>query len=82
MDEGEMKYTWILGMIVLCGCNTFRTTAIDRCENDRLVVNPDKPMQGVPVALRVPALAAVRAGRVRGRGRRGTAPAIESLVVP
>ena len=37
-----------------CGCNTFRTTAIDRCEHDTLVVNPDKPMKGIPVSLKVP----------------------------
>ena len=49
-----MKHAWLLTLIALGGCNTFRTTAIDRCENDTLVVNPDRPMKGVPISLRVP----------------------------
>lgn len=36
------------------GCSSFRTTAVNRCENDRLVVNPHHPMKGIPVSLRVP----------------------------
>ncbi|MCA9136777.1 MAG: hypothetical protein KDB00_08460, partial [Planctomycetales bacterium] len=49
-----MKWILILGLAVTCGCNTFRTTAVDRCENDTLVVNPEHPMKGIPVSLRVP----------------------------
>jgi hypothetical protein len=45
---------YVLGLMMLCGCNTFRTTSVDRCENDALVVNPGKPMKGIPVSLRVP----------------------------
>ena len=29
-------------------------TAVDRCEHDGLVVNPECPMKGIPVSLRVP----------------------------
>ena len=49
-----MKWIFILGATVFCGCNTFSTTAIDRLENDTLVVNPCEPMKGIPVSLRVP----------------------------
>lgn len=49
-----MKWMLILGLAMTCGCNTFRTTAVDRCENDALVVNPEHPMKGIPVSLRVP----------------------------
>jgi hypothetical protein len=38
----------------LAGCCTFRTTAIDRCENYTIVVNPEDPINGIPVALRIP----------------------------
>ncbi len=49
-----MKKAWMLVLILFCGCNTFSTTAIDRTENDCLVVNPNCPMKGVPVSLRIP----------------------------
>ena len=49
-----MKRLWILGLILITGCSSFRTTAIDRCPNDTLVVNPNRPMKGIPVSLRVP----------------------------
>ena len=49
-----MRTLFILGLAFLCGCNTFRTTAIDRTEDDCLVVNPDCPMKGIPVSIRVP----------------------------
>ena len=46
---------WIvLALATLAGCCSFRTTAVDRCENDCLVVNPHHPMHGIPVTLRVP----------------------------
>ncbi len=44
----------ILGLIALSGCHTFRTTALDRCEDNALVVNPGHPLKGIPVSLRVP----------------------------
>lgn len=49
-----MKWILVAAAVLLCGCNTFRTTALDRCENDTLIVNPDCPMKGIPVTLRVP----------------------------
>ena len=51
----RLSYT-ILGLLVIAslGCNSFSTTALDRRENDCLVVNPDCPMKGIPVTLRVP----------------------------
>ena len=36
------------------GCSSIRTQAIDRVENDTIVVNPDRPLKGVPVSLRIP----------------------------
>lgn len=44
----------LLASATLVGCSSFRTTAINRCDNDRLVVNPNHPMKGIPVSLRVP----------------------------
>jgi len=41
-------------LVLLVGCKSFRTAAIDRSEIDCLIVNPDQPMNGVPVTLRVP----------------------------
>lgn len=41
----------VLGMV---GCSSFKTTAVDRLDNDMVVVNPNKPLKGVPVSLRVP----------------------------
>lgn len=41
-------------LLTATGCSSFRTSAVDRVENDMLVVNPDCPMKGVPVSLRVP----------------------------
>lgn len=49
-----MRTFCLASLILLGGCNTFQTTAIDRTENDCLVVNPDCPMKGIPVTLRVP----------------------------
>lgn len=49
-----MKKILVMGLVLLGGCNTFRTTAIDRCDHDTLVVNPNHPMKGIPVALKVP----------------------------
>ncbi|MGB7323421.1 MAG: hypothetical protein WBD31_01020 [Rubripirellula sp.] len=49
-----MKKLLIFGLVLVGGCNTFRTTAIDRCDNDCLVVNPNRPMKGIPVSLRIP----------------------------
>jgi hypothetical protein len=51
-----MRWT---GLLISClifssGCSSFRTTAVDRTETDCLVVNPNCPMKGVPVSLRVP----------------------------
>ena len=44
----------VLSLISISGCCSFRTTTVDRTENDCLVVNPDCPMRGIPVSLRVP----------------------------
>ncbi len=49
-----MKWVIVLGLVATCGCSSFRTTAIDRCEHNTLVVNPERPMHGVPVSLRIP----------------------------
>ena len=43
-----------MALVISSGCSSFRTQAVNRCENDRLVVNPDRPMKGIPVSLRVP----------------------------
>ncbi|QDU05507.1 hypothetical protein V6x_52440 [Gimesia chilikensis] len=50
-----MKHS-IIGctLILLAGCSSFSTTAIDRTEDDTIVVNPTKPIKGIPVAIRVP----------------------------
>lgn len=45
--------TLTLGCLT-CGCSSFRTTPVDRCENDTLIVNPEHPMHGIPVSLKVP----------------------------
>ncbi len=44
----------LLTMLALSGCSSFRTTAVDRTERDCLIVNPECPMRGIPVSLRVP----------------------------
>lgn len=49
-----MRWLVAIGLAATCGCNSIRTTAVDRCEHDTLVVNPDRPMKGIPVSLRVP----------------------------
>lgn len=49
-----MRCLYLIGLLVLSGCSTFRTTAVDRTESDCLVVNPACPMKGIPVSLRVP----------------------------
>ncbi len=41
-------------LVVSCGCNSIRTTVIDRTEQDCMVVNPGAPLRGIPVSLRVP----------------------------
>ena len=38
----------------LAGCNSIRTTPLDRAENGALTPNPQKPLKGVPVMLPVP----------------------------
>ena len=43
-----------LSLVAITGCCSFRTTAVDRTENDCLIVNPECPMRGIPVSLRVP----------------------------
>jgi hypothetical protein len=53
--EDTMKTLVLFCMaIALAGCHSFRTTAVDRCENDTIVVNPEKPLHGIPIALRIP----------------------------
>jgi hypothetical protein len=49
-----MKRLLFAAAMVLSGCSSFRTTAVDRTENDCLIVNPNCPMRGIPVSLRVP----------------------------
>ncbi|MCY2977104.1 MAG: hypothetical protein NTU79_00330 [Planctomycetota bacterium] len=44
----------VLTLIAISGCCSFRTTTVDRTESDCLVVNPECPMRGIPVSLRVP----------------------------
>lgn len=44
----------VLTLIAIPGCCSIRTTAIDRKENDCIVVNPECPMHGIPVSLRIP----------------------------
>lgn len=44
----------MLTLIATSGCCSIRTTAIDRKENDCLVVNPECPMHGIPVQLKIP----------------------------
>ena len=53
--EGVMKKLAIgAALLLFAGCSSFRTTAVDRMENDMLVVNPETPLKGIPVSLRVP----------------------------
>ncbi len=52
MRKGFLPVLLILGLAA--GCSSFQTTAIDRLDNDTIVVNPEKPLKGVPVSLRVP----------------------------
>lgn len=49
-----MWRAFMLALIAVPGCCSFRTTAVDRTENDCLIVNPECPMRGIPVSLRVP----------------------------
>lgn len=51
-----MKNIWLFLLIAACcsGCSSIRTTIVDRTENDCLVVNPNCPLKGIPVSLRVP----------------------------
>jgi len=49
-----MRLAIILILFTVPGCSSFRTTAVDRSENDCLVANPTCPLKGIPVALRVP----------------------------
>ena len=49
-----MRVFFLVAIAATAGCCSFRTTAIDRTENDCLVVNPECPMHGIPVSLRVP----------------------------
>ncbi len=50
-----MRAGLLLGAVVaLSGCSSFRTQAVDRLENDTLVVNPNCPLKGIPVSLRIP----------------------------
>jgi uncharacterized protein YcfL len=44
----------LVATVALSGCSSFGTQAVDRMENDTLVVNPNCPLKGVPVSLRVP----------------------------
>lgn len=44
----------LLFVTVLAGCSSFRTTAVDRLDDHSIVVNPEKPIRGIPVSLRVP----------------------------
>jgi hypothetical protein len=44
----------VLTLVSIAGCSSFRTTAIDRLEDDVMVVNPDEPLNGIPVSLRIP----------------------------
>lgn len=46
-------YTLVL-ITTMIGCSSIRTTPIDRLDDDTMVVNPETPLKGVPVALRVP----------------------------
>lgn len=52
--EVFMRRVLVLSFMALAGCCSIRTTAIDRKENDCLVVNPECPMHGIPVSLRIP----------------------------
>ncbi|MFO1002908.1 MAG: hypothetical protein U0936_21465 [Planctomycetaceae bacterium] len=47
----KLAFAILLGT---AGCSSFKTTAVDRLDNDMVVVNPSKPLKGVPVSLRVP----------------------------
>jgi len=49
-----MRHILILALLASSGCCSIRTTAIDRKENDCIVVNPECPMHGIPVSLRIP----------------------------
>lgn len=44
----------LIAIVALSGCSSFRTQAVDRMDNDTLVVNPNSPLKGIPVSLRVP----------------------------
>lgn len=49
-----MRFAIIFSLLATSGCSSFRTTTLDRSEHDCLVVNPTRPLKGIPVALRVP----------------------------
>ena len=52
-----MKFVYgLLGILILSsiGCNSIKTTPLDRSESGRLTPNPSVPLQGVPVMLKVP----------------------------
>ena len=49
-----MRKWFLIGIVAIGGCSSFRTTAVDRYEQDTLVVNPERPMKGIPVSLKVP----------------------------
>lgn len=48
---------WILivsSLMFLFGCSSIRTTVLERTPEHQLVENPDRPLKGMPVMLRVP----------------------------
>lgn len=50
-----MKFLILSGALLLAtGCSSFTTSSIDRLDNHTIVVNPDSPIKGVPVSIRVP----------------------------
>ncbi len=68
--------------LALTGCSSFRTQAIDRVENDTIVVNPTCPLKGVPVSLRVPThleLCVVETTYWEKKDRPGKKPTLEAL---
>jgi hypothetical protein len=77
-----MRILFLAIAAAMTGCCSFRTTAVDRTENDCLVVNPECPMHGIPVSLRVPThleLSVIETTYWEKRGNPGKKPSLVPL---
>ncbi len=77
-----MRLALIFTLFAIPGCSSFRTTTVDRSDNDCLVVNPTCPLKGIPVALRVPThleLRVIESSYWEKRNQPGTKPKLVPL---